>query len=74
MKFIRFHPDLERDVKITLRLLSQDLNSPKLKTHKLHGKLKDSYSCNINYQYRIVFSYDKNYVYLESIGSHEDVY
>lgn len=74
MKFIRFHPDLQKDIRKALTLLSQDLNSPILKTHKLHGKLKDSYSCNINYQYRIVFSYDKNYVYLESIGSHDDVY
>lgn len=51
-----------------------DIFSPSLETHKLHGKMAKSYACSVNYYYRIVFSFDDQYIYLESIGSHDDVY
>jgi len=73
-KFLGFHPDLKKQIKEILKLLSQDVHSPSLKTHKLHGKLGSSYACSINHYYRIVFSFDENFVYLESVGSHDDVY
>jgi mRNA-degrading endonuclease YafQ of YafQ-DinJ toxin-antitoxin module len=40
----------------------------------LHGQMSKSYGCDINYSYRIVFSFDEKFVYLESIGPHDDVY
>lgn len=74
VKFLKLHKELDPDVTRVVRLLELDINSPLLKTHKLHGKMSVSYACKINYNFRIIFSFDSKYVYLESIGSHDDVY
>ena len=48
---------------------------PKLKTHKLTGKLKDLWSFSIDYNLRVVFHWiDENTILLENIGSHDEVY
>ncbi|MBP6858464.1 MAG: type II toxin-antitoxin system mRNA interferase toxin, RelE/StbE family [Candidatus Pacebacteria bacterium] len=73
-KFLNYHPNMDSDVKRALKFLVRDVHYPRLKTHKLHGKMKESYACSINYQYRISFTFDEKYIYLESIGSHDDVY
>lgn len=48
---------------------------PKLKTHKLKGKLSGFLSFSIGYKYRIIFEFakDKNTVYFHSVGAH-DIY
>ncbi len=50
------------------------LNDPfdvRIKTHKLHGRLKDFYSFSIGYKYRIVFDYiSKDMAHFHSIGNH----
>ncbi len=73
-RFLKQHPDLEEKIDQVFQLLESDLHAPSLKTHKLHGKMKDSYGCSINYQYRLVFEYDEKYIYPDSIGDHDDVY
>lgn len=48
--------------------------SPKLKTHKLTGKLKGLYSFSINYHDRIIFEFvNEARVIFYKIGSH-DIY
>lgn len=45
-----------------------------LKTHKLHGDLSGFFSFSINYDLRIVFSYEENNeIHFHKIGSH-DIY
>ena len=44
-----------------------------LKTHKLHGKLKNHWSFSVKGQYRVVFIFEKTDVILLDIGSH-DIY
>jgi len=73
-KFIRKHPELKQNIARTLKLLRTDVRIASLGTHKLHGALSGSYACNINYTYRLVFSFDDKLIYPESIGSHDDVY
>jgi len=73
-RFLKQHRDLEKKVNEILRLLEIDLNTSSLKTHKLHGKMHEFYGCSINYHYRIVFKFDNDFIYPESIGSHDDVY
>lgn len=74
VRFLKQHRELAVDVKETFRRLETDVFDSKLKTHKLHGNLKDSYACSVNYRYRIVFEFDDKYVYPDSIGPHDDVY
>jgi addiction module RelE/StbE family toxin len=73
-KFMKYHPELKNSVSKTLKLLRTNVYAPSLETHKLHGKMSESYACSINYYYRIVFSFDDKLIYLESIGTHDDVY
>lgn len=45
---------------------------PRLKTHKLAGKLKSYYSFSIDYQIRIIFEFaGKDTVWFLSVGTHE---
>ena len=49
--------------------------NPKLKTHKLKGKLSGFSSFSIGHKYRIIFEFseDKNTIYFHSAGDH-DIY
>ena len=73
-KFLSDHKELELKTKRTFELLSKDVFYSTLKTHKLSGSLKMFYSANIDYQYRVVFGFDKKNVILFNIGSHDEVY
>lgn len=74
IKLLKSHKELDVDITCAIKLLGKDINSPSLKTHKLHGSMSTSYACSVNYNYRIVFSFDSKYIYLESIGTHDEVY
>ena len=53
------------------KIFRQNPFDPRLKTHKLHGKLKNFYSFSIGYKYRIVFEFaNKNTIYFHSVGTH----
>lgn len=62
----------------TLSILQIDPFDPALKTHKLHGILKDYFACCIDYSYRIVFSIEEvnneSIIALIDIGTHDEVY
>ena len=48
---------------------------PKLRTHKLSGKLKDLWSFSIEYDLRVSFSFaEQDKVIFVDIGSHKEVY
>jgi addiction module RelE/StbE family toxin len=48
---------------------------PKLRTHKLSGKLKDLWSFSIEYDLRVIFSFaGQERVIFVDIGSHKEVY
>ncbi len=61
-----------------LRQLERDPFAPGLKTHKLKGKLRNSWACSAGYDLRIVFSFVKHSgkpaVLLETLGTHDQVY
>jgi len=45
---------------------------PSLKTHKLHGKMKDFWAFSINYDYRIVFKFmNDGSVRFDDVGTHK---
>ena len=73
-------PQLQAKVLNTLSLLEIDPFSPTLKTHKLQGELKDLWSCSVEYDFRIVFYFQKlenekqEAIVLVDIGTHDEVY
>jgi len=76
-KFRRSFLNLPDDIQAiaetkTILFKTNPFNSA-LKTHKLHGKLKDHWSFTIKGQYRIVFIFEKTDAILLDIGAH-DIY
>ncbi len=48
---------------------------PKLRTHKLSGKLKDLWSFSVEYDVRVIFSFaEQDKVIFVDVGSHKEVY
>ena len=75
---VKKYPNAAEDIRDTLNLLSEDATHPKLKTHKLKGKLKGSWACSAVFDLRIIFRFgqyeNQEAVFLETIGTHEEVY
>lgn len=78
-KFAREYKKLSAHIKDLAEELEpvfrNDPFDPKLKTHKLKGKLNGFLSFSIGYKYRIIFEFskDKKTVYFHSVGDH-DIY
>lgn len=52
-------------------IFRKDLFDPRLKTHKLKGKLANFYSFSISYHWRIVFHFENNdEIVFDTIGTH----
>ena len=65
-------PQIRDKLKESELIFRIDPFSPQLKTHKLHGKMKNYYAFSINYKYRVIFKLvEKNIVVFVSIGTHE---
>lgn len=53
-------------------IFRKNLYDPRLKTHKLTGKLKGFWAFSINYQYRILFEFvTDTTIWFHSVGTHE---
>jgi mRNA interferase YafQ len=79
-KAIRNQPELLEKIFLGLEKLSREPFDPSLKTHKLHGKLRGLWACQIDYDCRIVFTFEKepgnenDLIVLIDIGKHDEVY
>jgi mRNA-degrading endonuclease YafQ of YafQ-DinJ toxin-antitoxin module len=77
-RLLRRRPELEDQLRETLRLLEADPQDARLKSHKLKGKLKNSWACSAGYDLRVVFSFTKHgrkpAILLETVGTHDEVY
>jgi mRNA-degrading endonuclease YafQ of YafQ-DinJ toxin-antitoxin module len=72
--FLKKHPALRSKVERIIGMLLRDTFSAGLDTHKLSGKLGYLYAASITYEYRFVFYFDIDTVYIVNIGSHDEVY
>jgi addiction module RelE/StbE family toxin len=73
------YPDFETDIEHILRVLAEDPFAPRLKTHKLKGKLKGTWACSVGHDLRLIFDFVKGAgkeddVFLIEVGTHEEVY
>lgn len=73
-QFRRKHPELKDAIDKRLVWLERNLHDPRLKTHKLTGRLKGRWAASITYEYRLVFRFDDETVTLLAIGTHDEVY
>lgn len=87
MKEIEFSPDFTKKIKQVrsknqklytkirkqLSLFQQDPQHPSLRTHKLSGKLQNTWSISIDMNYRMIYKTNDSY-YFFHIGIHDEVY
>lgn len=72
--YIKLGADIQEKAEDKEKIFSNNPLDPRLKTHRLHGKLKEFFSFSIDYKYRIVFKFlDQNKALFLDIGDH-DVY
>lgn len=74
-KRIKGNVDLEARFWQRVDQFTVDPFDPRLKTHKLSGKLKEFWSFSIEYDERVLFYFteDEKAVFVD-IGSHDEVY
>jgi len=76
----RNNPVLQKKIFDILEKLADEPFDPTLKTHKLHGKLSGLWACYVEYDCRIVFTFEKvpdddnDLIVLADIGKHDEVY
>ena len=73
-KFISVHPELRSRIIETINAILLDPLSRKYKSHKLSGNLRACHGVSIGFEYRIVYIFDTDNLYLLNIGSHDQVY
>jgi mRNA interferase YafQ len=79
-KATRNNPVLQEKIFHILEKLAHEPFDPTLKTHKLHGKLSGLWACYVEYDCRIVFTFEKvpddnnDMIVLADIGKHDEVY
>lgn len=72
--FIKKHPELTEIIKQKLLILQENPRDPRLKIHKLTGKLKSLFAVSITYEYRVIFDLEDDSIFLLAIGTHDEVY
>jgi len=69
---------LKFKILFAINLLQMDYTDGRLHYHKLHGNLKNLYSCYVDYNYRIVFTLkeikDEMFIVLINIGKQDELY
>lgn len=76
IRFLRKHPEIQRQYEKTLQILEINPFHPSLRLHKLSGHLQGVCSVSINRSYRITLEFlisDTTIVPVD-VGSHDAVY
>lgn len=60
-------------IKKQLLLFQQNPDHPSLRTHKLSGKLQNTWSISIDMHYRMIYVKNDSY-YFFYLGTHDEVY
>ena len=72
---VRGNKNLELRFRDRIAIFQNDPFDPRLKTHRLSGQLQGLWSFSIDYDVRVVFSFDEPHrVLFVDVGTHEEVY
>lgn len=72
---VRGNKHLEVRFRDRVEIFHKNPFDPRLKTHRLSGRLQGLWSFSIDYDVRVVFSFaEPNRALFVDIGSHEEVY
>ena len=76
LRFLKWHPELEKQYLKTLQLLEANPYHPSLRLHKLSGNLEGLHSVSINLSFRITLEFliSEQEIIPVNVGDHETVY
>jgi len=76
LRFMKRHPELEKQYLKTLQLLEATPFHPSLRLHQLPGRLSGLHSLSINLSYRITLEFliDGQEIIPVNVGDHDRVY
>lgn len=70
-QFKKLPLDLQVEIKEKIEIFRQEPYHPSLKTHKLHGRLREYHSFSVNYAYRIIFRLPNDEALFLEVGTHD---
>ena len=74
-KKIKNNNELKNRFWDAMELFSKNPFNPRLRTHKLTGKLEGLWAFSVDYDYRIIFKFiNEDEILLIDIGAHDEVY
>jgi addiction module RelE/StbE family toxin len=79
-RVVRKNPQLEERIFEILELLVAEPFAPTLRAHKLRGQLEGLWACWVEYDCRILYTFqqdpdsDEELIVLIDIGTHDEVY
>ena len=76
LRFLKRHPELEKQYLKTLQLLEANPHHPSLRQHPLSGRLSGLHSVSINLSYRITLEFllEDQEIIPVNVGDHDAVY
>jgi len=76
LRFLKRHPELERQYLKALQLLEANPFHPSLRLHRLSGRLDGLHSVSINLSYRITMEFliENQEIIPVDVGDHDTVY
>lgn len=76
LRFLKRHPELEKQYLKTLQLLEANPHHPSLRLHPLAGRLSGLHSVSINISYRITLEFllKEQEIIPVNVGDHDTVY
>jgi addiction module RelE/StbE family toxin len=73
-QFKKLPKEAQKNALVCERIFRENPFHPKLKTHKLHGTMKEYWAFSISFSYRIGFTFiDGDFVRFHAVGTH-DIY
>jgi len=74
-KKVKNNDELKEKFWKAMELFSKNPFNPRLRTHKLTGKLDGLWALSVEYDCRVIFKFlNKDEILLIDIGSHDEVY
>ncbi len=67
-------PQLFKKIQKQLRLFHVNIKHPSLRTHKLKGKLDNTWSISVEGNFRLIYTIKDNEAIFFKIGNHDEVY
>ncbi|MBU1015391.1 type II toxin-antitoxin system mRNA interferase toxin, RelE/StbE family [Patescibacteria group bacterium] len=69
-RYRRLPLEAKRKAESKEEIFRQNPFDPRLKTHKLHGRLGNYWAFSVDHMYRIVFLFEKEGVRFSAVGDH----